>query len=79
MEKTAHINTLYTGTEHAYLCQLVRSNLVTPVCYQRSILAVWEGCHGQADKSNDLSSAASVQQSVGSNPGRDSCVPEQDT
>ena len=33
------------------------------------------GCHGRADKSSD----ASVQQSVGSNPSRDTCVPEQDT
>ena len=38
----------------------------------------YTGCRGQADESADNSSSGvSVQQSVGSSTGRDTCVPEQ--
>ena len=38
-----------------------------------------EGVVAERIRAPNSSSGASVQQSVGSNPGRDTCVPEQDT
>ena len=43
------------------------------------VLCPFQGVVTKSIRAPNSSSGASVQQSVGSNPGRDSCVPKQDT
>ena len=64
--------------------QVLKKTLVSTQSFDQFALTVFrekppQGVVAKRLRAPNSSSAASVQQSVGSNPGRDTCVSEQDT
>ena len=60
-------------TPYVYLLAGWVENVLSKTCFARC------GVVAKRIRAPNSSSGASVQQCVGSNPGRDTCVPEQDT